>query len=227
MRNWNIEFLQSEEVLLQRVWNSSEWHCCADGGANRLYDILGPLREQYLPDLIKGDLDSLRNDVRDYYTSKGVPVVQDHDQDSTDLMKCVYALEEVEHKTHEHELVILGGLAGRLDQTIHTLSYLHKLRKKRQRVFCVTDDNVGWVLDAGEHSISVDHTIVGPTCGLLPVGIDSTILTMTGLRWNLTDYESSFDGMVSTSNQFLPEENLVTIKTSKPIWWTAELRPLQ
>jgi thiamine pyrophosphokinase len=46
----------------------------------------------------------------------------------------------------QYDLVILGGLAGRLDQTIHTLSYLHKLRKIRRRVFAVTDDNVGWVL---------------------------------------------------------------------------------
>lgn len=48
----------------------------------------------------------------------------------------------------QYEIVILGGLAGRLDQTIHTLSYLHKLRKVRDRVYAVTDDNLGWVLDS-------------------------------------------------------------------------------
>ena len=36
----------------------------------------------------------------------------------------------------------------RLDQTVHTLSLLHKLRRSRQRVFVVTDDNVAWLLDA-------------------------------------------------------------------------------
>ncbi len=47
------------------------------------------------------------------------------------------------------EIILLSGLAGRLDQTIHTLSYLHKLRKdKTKRVFAVTDDNLGWVLDS-------------------------------------------------------------------------------
>jgi thiamine pyrophosphokinase len=46
-----------------------------------------------------------------------------------------------------YDILVLGGLSGRLDQTVYTLSYLHKLRKSRRRVFVVTDDNVGWVLD--------------------------------------------------------------------------------
>lgn len=47
----------------------------------------------------------------------------------------------------EYEVVLLGGLSGRLDQTVHTLSFLHKLRKTRKSVFAVTKENVGWVLD--------------------------------------------------------------------------------
>jgi thiamine pyrophosphokinase len=52
------------------------------------------------------------------------------------------------HAVQQYDLIILGGLSGRLDQTISTLSYLHKLRKTRNRVFVITDDSVGWVLDA-------------------------------------------------------------------------------
>jgi len=80
-------------------------------------------------------------------------------------MKCVYAIQAKEltegrvkilpsdnDSTSEHseqyDIVILGGLAGRLDQTIHTLSFCHKLRRTRKRVYVVTDDNVGWVLDS-------------------------------------------------------------------------------
>lgn len=90
----------------------------------------------------------------------------------------------------------------------------------------MTDDNVGWVLDSGEHHIYIDHTLLGQTCGLLPVGIDETILSTSGLRWNLTDHPSSFDGLVSTSNHLVPSEPVVWVKTTKSIWWTAELRPL-
>ncbi|EKM58212.1 uncharacterized protein PHACADRAFT_139928 [Phanerochaete carnosa HHB-10118-sp] len=219
--------------LLQRLWNSTQWHCCADGGANRLHDAFSELRHAtserdlrttYLPDLIKGDLDSLRDDVREYYASQNVEIVQDDDQYSTDLMKCVFALEEKEQaEGSQYDIIILGGLTGRLDQTVHTMSYLHKLRKRRERVFCVTDDNVAWVLDGGEHIIHVDHAYMGKTCGLLPVGIDSTILTTSGLEWNLTEAESRFDGMISTSNHLVPGEP-VRIKTTRPIFWTVELR---
>jgi len=40
----------------------------------------------------------------------------------------------------------------------------------------------------------------------------------------LDEQASSFDGLVSTSNHLVPEEEEVCIKTSKPIWWTAELK---
>ncbi|KAN0084061.1 thiamine pyrophosphokinase [Tylopilus felleus] len=217
--------------LLETLWKACSWKCCADGGANRLYDLLGEardgdlLRNLYTPDLIKGDLDSLRGDVRDYYSAKGVPVLQDLDQDTTDLMKCIETLEENERKEgHEYETLILGGFSGRLDQTIHLLSHIHKIRQMRSRVYVITDDNIGWVLDGGHHRISIDHDVLGPTCGLLPVGIDSTVLSTSGLQWNLDETESSFDGLVSTSNHLVPAEQFVTIKTSRPIWWCAELR---
>jgi hypothetical protein len=37
---------------------------------------------------------------------------------------------------------------------VHTLSYLHKLRKTRKRVYTVTDDNVAWVLDEVSRAFS-------------------------------------------------------------------------
>ncbi|KAF9270774.1 thiamine pyrophosphokinase [Marasmius fiardii PR-910] len=237
---WDVEFLASHDSasrrvliilnqpfsfpLLHRLWKSTHWHCCADGGANRLVSSAEARATKFIPDLIKGDLDSLRSDVQDYYASKGVPVIRDSDQDSTDLMKCINVVEEKERiDGQQYEILILGGLAGRLDQTIHLLSFLHKLRKKRGKVQAITDDNIGWVLNEGEHHIRIDHDTLGPTCGLLPVGIDCTILSTTGLKWNLTDHPSSFDGIISTSNHLVPGQD-VWIKTSKPIWWTMELK---
>jgi thiamine pyrophosphokinase len=51
------------------------------------------------------------------------------------------------HLQTPYDVVLLGGVSGRLDQTVHTLSYLHKLRKSGRRMFVVSDENVAWVLD--------------------------------------------------------------------------------
>ena len=38
------------------------------------------------------------------------------------------------------------------------------------------------------------------------------------------DCKSHFDGMVSTSNHLVPGEDVVYVKTTKPLLWTVELR---
>jgi len=181
--------------------------------------------KECLPDLIRGDFDSIRDDVKSYYTSKGVNVFQDSDQYSTDLQKCLNSLSELEKSRKlQYTVLLLGGLSGRLDQTVHTLSLLHKLRKTREHVYAITDENIGWVLESGEHIIQMDLDLLGPTCGLLPVGIDETVLSTRGLEWDLNDTPSSFDGLVSTSNHVVASE--VLIKTTKPIWWCVELKKM-
>lgn len=133
--------------------------------------------EDWLPDLVLGDLDSLREDVRAYYEQKvregrgafslvlgtlisllkalpapqGVTVEQDPDEYSTDLGKNVARLTAIETGSlppprtpksaprtiptgqQQFQIVLIGGLSGRLDQTIHTLHAMTLLAEKEQR----------------------------------------------------------------------------------------------
>jgi thiamine pyrophosphokinase len=85
-------------ALFDRLWSSCKWRCCADGGANQLYDLFehpeiedgttaralcvaslnslcfndetNVMLSSFLPDLIKGDLDSIREDVKGYYAAQ-------------------------------------------------------------------------------------------------------------------------------------------------------------
>jgi thiamine pyrophosphokinase len=86
--------------------------------------------------------------------------------------------------------------------------------------------------------IEIDHTTMGQTCGILPVGIDSAYVKTEGLKWNLgmsrlltdcfptdrSDWETSFDGDVSSSNHLLPSEPLVQITTNRPVMWCIEIK---
>lgn len=77
---------------LNVLWRKSSFRVCADGGANRLFDVsAGNASDEtifdtnYLPDLITGDLDSLFPNVREYYEKRGVPIIKVEDQDYHDL----------------------------------------------------------------------------------------------------------------------------------------------
>lgn len=63
------------------------------------------------------------------------------------ILKLTLGSRLISFTSQQYDIILLGGLSGRLDQTIHTLSYLHKLRKTRKRAFVVTDECIGWVLD--------------------------------------------------------------------------------
>ena len=67
---------------------------CADGGANRLYDAFPDKLLSFLPAVVAGDLDSIRPDVQQHFQKAGSEIVdQSHDQDTTDLQKCLSQIE--------------------------------------------------------------------------------------------------------------------------------------
>jgi thiamine pyrophosphokinase len=99
----------------------------------------------------------------------------------------------------------------------------------------LSGESLAWVLDAGSHVIDIDHSTMGQTCGILPVGIDSAKVLTRGLKWNLgkqiplmlsdsADWSTSFEGDVSTSNHLLPEEPVVFLSTDRPVLWCVEVR---
>ncbi|CAG8772999.1 47_t:CDS:2, partial [Racocetra persica] len=215
------------------------------GGGNQLYEAFEGTDKQhmYIPHYIRGDLDSLRDDVRDFYISKvskhsiysfskyiteqkaivkGTEVEQDPDQNSTDFMKCIELVRRKESESSvKHEIVALGTFGGRVDQAMSNIHYLYKLKNER-RIYLLSDQNMTILLDKGKHQIHCNHAIEGPNCGIIPIGIERAIVTTTGLEWNLTNSSTSFGEMISTSNHLI--NDIVMIETDSPILWTVELK---
>ncbi|GJM91975.1 hypothetical protein PR202_ga08398 [Eleusine coracana subsp. coracana] len=206
---------------------------CADGGANRVFDGMlellpdedpAEVRKRYKPDVIKGDMDSIRPEVMEYYSNLGANIVDEsHDQDTTDLHKCVSFITRNPPGPENSNLciLVLGALGGRFDHEMGNINVLYRFSEIR--IILLSDDSSIFLLPKTHtHKIRIERLIEGPHCGLIPIGAPSTSTTTTGLRWNLDNTSMSYGGLVSTSN--IVEEDEVTVTSDSDLIWTISIQ---
>ncbi len=66
--------------------------------------------------------------------------------------------DELESESLQLPLIIIGGLSGRIDQTIHTMSLFFKLRKRRSNLFVLSGESLAWVLDTVSSRVGESNT---------------------------------------------------------------------
>ncbi|KAI9400192.1 hypothetical protein POPTR_002G205800v4 [Populus trichocarpa] len=216
------------------LWDHAQVRVCADGGANRVFDempLLFPrddaldVRHRYKPDIIKGDMDSIRTEVLDFYTNLvGTKVVDEsHDQDTTDLHKCVAYIRDFAPNLDKSNLCILvaGALGGRFDHEAGNINVLYRF--STTRIILLSDDCLIYLLPRTHcHEIHIQSSVEGPHCGLIPIGMTSVSTTTTGLQWDLTNTEMRFGDLVSTSN--LVQGEKITVQSSSDLLWTISIK---
>jgi len=174
----NTPLRRPPSAVFDRLWSASSFRVCADGGANRLYDATittttaaaaaaatatataaaeGNAENYYVPDLIKGDLDSLRRDAREHYESLGVEVERDPDQDTNDLDKALRAVRDrciaasssssSEDRQRGFDVYVYGAFGGRFDQEMASVQALYRWSDAfDHRVFLYGDENCAFLL---------------------------------------------------------------------------------
>ncbi|KAI9671669.1 MAG: hypothetical protein M1831_003197 [Alyxoria varia] len=162
--------------LLKRVWAASQQIICADGGANRVFDLTsGGSQDEsgkFIPDYITGDLDSLDPQVRRHYESQRVSILFDADQYSTDFGKSVkLALDKSPHGEEEMmDIIILGSMSGRVDQGLGLLSEIAREQSAHQiRFWLVSERSVSFILQGppkavGRNQPDVHRHIISLAC---------------------------------------------------------------
>ncbi|KAI5680432.1 hypothetical protein M9H77_01659 [Catharanthus roseus] len=217
------------------LWKHAQLRVCADGGANRLHDDLPSffpnedvlaVRKTFKPDVIKGDMDSVRDDVLHFYSNLGTKIVDaSHDQETTDLHKCVDYIHDLTDVDKSNLcILVVGALGGRFDHEIGNVNVL--CRFSTTRIILMNDDCLIQLLPGTHHhEIHIQHSVEGPHCGLIPIGMPSRSTTTTGLQWDLTNTEMRFGGLVSTSN--IVKENIITVHSESDLLWTISIRKPQ
>nr|POE94728.1 thiamine pyrophosphokinase 1 [Quercus suber] len=214
-----------------RLHSHSVFTLCADGGANRLFELMATQGEAFpltaalrkaKPDIIHGDLDSLMPHVRDAYESLGVEISQDPDQYSTDMGKAVKVI--TARVEGVQEIILLGSIGGRVDQGIGILHELYReqiVRHPGLRFWLFSESSITTLLLAGT---TVIHTplhegLIKRNIGILPL-YGTAIISTQGLEWDVQDWETELGGMVSTSNHIMSDE--VTITCDKEVLFSVE-----
>lgn len=206
------------------VFANAVYKVAADGGANRLYSLSTSSPSFKLDvDAVIGDLDSLRPEARKFWENKDVPIIHDPDQNSTDFTKAVKLIKSSSDRSNI-DIVILGGLGGRVDQGLSVLHHLYLFQTERNsssgKMYLLSSEAITFVLTTGEHIINVKAAGLGKHIGIVPMK-ELSVISTKGLVWDVDDWETEFGGQMSTSN--LVKEEWVWVKTSKDVLFTIDL----
>ncbi|KAJ6873469.1 thiamine pyrophosphokinase 1 isoform X1 [Populus alba x Populus x berolinensis] len=159
-----------------------------------------------------------------FYSSEGTRVVDEsHDQDTTDLHKCVAYIRDLTPNLDKSNLCILvaGALGGRFDHEAGNMNVLYRF--STMRLILLSDDCLIYLLPSTHlHEIYIQSSVEGPHCGLIPIGMPSGSTTTTGLQWDLNNTEMRFGDVVSTSNLVRGEK--ITVQSSSDLLWTISIK---
>lgn len=159
----------------------------ANGGTNHLF------RLGRRPDVVLGDMDSLRGEVRDWLNEPTVSVITHPPaKDETDLeLALLYA---VAH--YDEPVWVVGGFGGRLDQMLANIFLLAHPKLLGKPIQFATEYERAWLV-TGETAIVGE---VGDTVSLIPLGGGVEVAETSGLRWRLHNEQLAFGPARGVSN---------------------------
>lgn len=92
-------------------------------------------------------------------------------------------------------------------------------------MYLLSSEAITFVLQSGKHRIKAKQEFpgigLGKHVGIIPLK-EPSVITTTGLEWDVTDWETSFGGQMSTSNHV--KEEWITIETTKDVLFTIDLK---
>ena len=194
--NGQLPDLDAARVLL----HADDFIIAADGGTHNAL-TLGAT-----PNLIVGDLDSISDEERGKMKEAGVEMIQfPRDKNETDLELALQHAAEMQPE----QVIIVGALGGRLDQTLGNITLLSDSRLSTLDLRL--DDGVEEIYFCRDQAEV--HGLSGELVSLIPWGVPVEGVRTDGLRWPLSDETLYPDKTRGISNELLGERATVRIRS--------------
>lgn len=174
----------------------------------------------------------------------GADFVNDCDEYSTDLMKSIKQASKAAEgrlelfnkhypkwpKATSMDVVVLGGMGGRADQAFSQLHHLYVASMDASLdigdLYLVTGTSIIFLLQQGLNWIRtpMGQGFFTENVGIIPIGKPS-VITTTGLEWDVKDWSTEFGTQISTSNHI--KADVVSVKTTERVLFTLEFAELE
>lgn len=181
-----------DNSLITEEIKKSDFIIAADGGGNILHNA------NIIPDFLVGDLDSISNEVLNYFYSKNVmvekyPVDKDFTDGEIALQKAVDL--EVD------EISFLGCTGERFDHVLGNLALLYKALNNNIKAKIIDKNNIIYLIDKK----CIIEKIEGYKFSLLPYISPINNLSISGARYKLNNYKLEHGSTRTISNEFLDD----------------------
>ncbi len=191
----------SDPLLDRSLLRPDDWILAADGGAAHCREL------GVVPAAVIGDLDSAPADEIERLQADGVQILrQPRRKDETDLeLAITYA-----SQAGADEVLILGAMGDRWDQTIANLLLLSQIDLPSGRALIVDGRQRVGLLRAGETFVLRGHP--GDIVSLLPISGDAGGITTRGLEYALQASTLRFGATRGVSNLLLGTEAGISLE---------------
>lgn len=150
------------------------------------------------PDLIMGDLDSIKKDILNEYLNKGVELKKfpEHKNYSDTELSALEAIDR-----GAEEITILGATGGRLDHLLANLNLLYLLNEKGIKGKISDDNNEIFLISSPEEI----HGNCGDYFSIFSMGKEVKEITLTNCKYPLNKYNLLPRDSLILSNEFIED----------------------
>ncbi len=173
---------------------------CCDGGANHTYKM------NIVPNYIIGDLDSIENEVIDYYKTKKVIFKEfPSKKNETDMELGIYLAKSL----GALQIDFIGALGGRIDHTIANINILSYVRDLEIKTKILSEKETIYLIK--DEEIKLEGT-KGSLVSVIPINGDAKGVTLKGLEYTLENYDMVYSIPLGISNAILDKEFTIKVE---------------